>query len=84
MLRQGFVPKFIVFTGSEGKSIPSDNRPDALVDYFEHKHWGRTEPTPHTQSEESQPALSYLFLTQAPIRTDDYTIGELSKVLKRI
>lgn len=73
-LKRKYVPRYIQMRNKEGKHVAPEDKAEAIADYLEKEHL-------HNEEMEEGPSRAKIS-ENANIVTDNFTLGELNKVLK--
>ena len=76
--KTGFVPNHVKLRKEDGKIARSDERPEVLADYYDHKQWAKPTNTPINKS------TIKIFNYTSNVNTNEITRDELYNILKRM
>ena len=86
LTKKGFVPKYTKIKHEDGTIATSAERPEVLADYFEKTQWGNKISAETRAGHEKVKEFrnNLLFDTPADIRTGDYALPELRRIIKKM
>jgi hypothetical protein len=84
--KKGFMPKHTKIRDGNSVVVPSNQRPEILADYFEKKQWGETLGPKRREEHANRKKFrnNILFEERANVKTGDYELHEMKKVLNKM